>query len=256
MPDLTALRFIDCNVFIGRPTVRSHWQPASASDLIWEMDRAGIAQSLVWHIAQHDAFPLLGNDLLDEAIGPHRDRLIPCWSILPSQSGELGDLDAWFDRAGDAGVRALRAWPNRGRYLLRREAVGDIVERMVDRRMPLICSVTSESDWRDVYDLLGYFPELRVILSYTSCWSADRYFRPLVEAYAHVYVEISAYFPPGGIEAFAGKYGSERMLYGSAFPTAYHGAMMLMVAHADIAFEDKEAIAAGNIERLMKEVAL
>ena len=256
MSDPSSLKFIDCNAFIGRPTVRSHWQPAAAADLVREMDRAGIARSLVWHIAQHDASPLLGNDLLCEAIAPHRDRFIPCWSILPAQAGELGDLDAWFERAGAAGVKAFRAWPARGRYLLRRETVGNIIAMMTERRIPLIYTLSSEADWRDIYDLLRDFPDLRVILNYTSCWSGDRYFRPIVEACSHVCVEISAYFPPGGIESFVKTYGPWHLLFGTGFPTAYHGAMMLMVAHADIPFEAKQAIASGNIERLLKEVKL
>jgi len=257
MSELNDLRFFDCSTFIGQPTKRSAWRPVTASELVAEMDRAGIGRALVWHIAQYDVFPLLGNDLLDEAIAQHRERLVPCWSALPTQCGEVGDLEAWLGRAGAAGVKALRLWPRRGRFPLRREVVGDILTRMIERRIPLVYSMLpGEDTWQELYDLLESFPDLCVIVNYQNCWSADRSFRPLIESYPHAYVEISAYFPPGGIEAFVESYGSARMLFGSGFPVAYHGAMMLMLGHAEIALEDKQAIAAGNLERLLEEVDL
>jgi hypothetical protein len=257
MAESDSLRFFDCNTFIGTPATRAPWRPVSATELIAEMDRAGIERALVWHITQHDGFPLLGNDLVDEAVAAHHDRLAPCWTLLPTQSGELGDLDEWLSRAGAAGVKALRAWPKPGRYLLRWEVIGDLLAGMVARRVPLIYAMASGEDtWAELHDLLASCPELRVILSYENCWSADRLFRPLVERYRNVYVDISAYYPPGGIEAFVRSYGPERMLFGTGFPVLCHGAMMLTLAHADIPFEDKQAIAAGNIEQLLEEVEL
>jgi len=254
VPDSTGLRFFDCNTFIGRPTVRGHWEPVTAEGLVAEMDRADISKALVWHIAQRDTYPLLGNDLLTEAVASHRDRLIPCWSILPTQTDEMGGLEGWLERAQDAGVKAFRVWPAQGRFLMRPETLGDMLCQLVKRRAPLIFTVASDQDWRDLYDLLRAFPDLRAIVSYTSPWAADRYFRPIVDAYPHVYVEISAYFPPGGIESFASRYGPDRMLFGTGFPEAYHGAMMMMVAHAGISDSGKQAIASGNLERLVREV--
>jgi len=69
-----------------------------------------------------------------------------------------------------------------------------------------------------------------------------------------VCVEISGYILDGGIEAFVGDYGAGRMLFGSGFPAAYHGGMMLALAHAEISEQDKQAIAAGNLDRLLGEV--
>jgi predicted TIM-barrel fold metal-dependent hydrolase len=44
------------------------------------------------------------------------------------------------------------------------------------------------------------------------------------------------------------------MLYGSGFPRSHHGGMMLALRHAQITEEDKQAIAAGNLERILSEV--
>ena len=245
--------FFDSNMSIGRPaTPVLAW--ASADELLSAMDRAGIARALVWHVAGRDADPLTGNRLLAEAIADHRDRLTGCWAILPAQTREIGDMDAFFTSAGDAGTRAMRAWPAENRYLLRSDVIGDLAERMIAGRWPLMLKANGPQEWQAVYDLLAAFPELTVILTDIGCWGADRYFRPLVERYHNVHVEIADYFVDGGIEAFVRDYGARQLLFGSGFPTRYPGAMMLALKTAGISDADKAAIAGGNLQRLLAEV--
>jgi predicted TIM-barrel fold metal-dependent hydrolase len=249
------MRFFDCNTYVGLPMNPPPGQPArpgvSAQELLAAMDRAGIEKALVWHVAQRDYDPLAGNELLAEAIAGH-DRLAGCWTLLPPQCRELGDLDEWLARAAAAGVRAFRAFGQENRYLLRGEALGDVLSRLAAARRPLILSVGKE--WQAIYDLLAEFPDLTVILTDLECWGTDRYFRPLIERYPNVCVEISGYIVDGGIEAFVGDYGPRRMLFGSGFPAAYHGGMMLALARAEISEQDKQAIAADNLDRLLGEV--
>ena len=244
------MMFFDCNCYIGQPS--GGGPAASAEELTAAMDRAGIAGALVWHVAQRDLDPLTGNDLLERGIAG-RQRLLGCWTILPPQTGELGRPAEWLARALAAGVRAFRAFPDENRYLLRADAVGGLLELMIAARAPLIVSVGKQ--WQGVYDLLGELPELTVILSDLGCWGADRYFRPLIERYTNVHLDISDYMLDGGIEAFVADYGAGRMLFGSGFPAAYHGAMMLALARAEISDADKQAIAAGNLRRLTGEVS-
>ena len=245
--------FFDSNTSIGRPaTPALAW--ATADELLSAMDRAGIDRALVWHVASRDADPLTGNRLLAEAIADHCDRLTGCWAILPTQTREVGDVDAFFAGAAAAGARAMRAWPVENRYLLRSDVIGDLAEVMIAGRWPLMLKATERPEWQAVYDLLADFPELTVILTDVGCWGADRYFRPLVERYPNVHVEIADYFVDGGIEAFVGDCGARQLLFGSGFPTRYPGAMMLALKTARIDDADKAAIAGGNLQRLLAEV--
>jgi len=254
-----ALEFFDSNVYIGRQMNRLAGQfdqpPASAQDLLQAMDRASVARALVWHVAQRDSYALVGNDLLDRAIAGHQ-RLSPCWTLLPPQTGELGDLDDFFVGARRAGVRAFRAFPDAHRFLLRRDVMGAVLDRLVAARAPLILRVPASASWEAVYDLLADTPELTLILTNMGVWGTDRYFRPLMENYPNVYIETSQYITDGGIEAFVESYGAQRMLFGSSFPECYMGATMLTIAHAEISEEDKRAIAGGNLDRLLGEVRL
>lgn len=236
----------------------AHHRPTdlSAKGLLKSMDRAGIRRALTWHISQRDIFPVTGNRLVDKAVRGHEKRLVPCWTILPPDSGELGDLDDFFRRAGRAGVRAFRAFPDINRYLLRYDVMGELLDRMVAARVPLILAVPGHTNWESVYDLLAAVPDLVMIITNMGAWGCDRQFRPLVRRYPNVYIETSGYITDGGIEAFVETYGAERMVFGSNYPEAYHGATMLAIAHSTIRPDEKQAIAGGNLERILGEVRL
>jgi len=245
------MEFFDCNCFVGLPMNGMARPIATADELIAEMDRSGVSRALVWHVAQRDYAVPTGNRLLAEAIEGHTDRLVGCWSIMPNQAGELPEPDEFCAQMAGRNVRALRAFPDLQRFLLRGESLGPILEAMVARRIPLILPISRGVGWRDAYDLLADFPDLVCILSAMGVWGADRWFRPLIERYAHVHIEMSEYILDGGIEAFVESYGAERMLFGTGFPQWEHGGVMLMLKHAEVAESDKEAIASTNLERIL-----
>jgi predicted TIM-barrel fold metal-dependent hydrolase len=254
------LRFFDANTFIGRPArppvagapVASG---VTAAGLLAAMDRAGIERALVWHAAQLDLGAATGNALLAEAIRPH-ERLVGCWALLPPQTGEQGEPADWLRRAAGARVRAVRAFPEAHRYLLRGEVFAEVLEAITAARVPLLLSLTRGVRWAEVYDLLAGFPELTVILCDAGCWGQDRLFRPLLQRYPNVHLEISAYLLDGGIEDLVGWCGARQVLFGTNFPAAYQGGMMLALAHAEIDAADRDAIAGGNLSRLLEGVRL
>ena len=134
--------------------------------------------------------------------------------------------------------------------------MGDWLRSMVARRVPLLLSVRRGIDWRDIYALLAEFPDLVCVVCDHGSWGMDRMFRPLLERYPHVYVDTALYLLDGGIEALVADYGPGRLLFGSGFPESYMGGMMLALRHAQIAEEDKVAIAGGNLERILAEATV
>jgi predicted TIM-barrel fold metal-dependent hydrolase len=249
------MRFFDCNAFFGAPAKRLLMPVPRAEDLLDEMDRSGVERALVWHIAQHDASPQVGNQLLAEAIR-HHARLQGCWTILPNQASEFPAPRVFFEQMRAAKVAALRIFPNSHRYLANAVSMGDWFEPMVARRIPLFVSVRRGMEWRDIYGLLAEFPDLVCVICDHGCWGMDRMFRPLLGHYRHVYVDSAQYLLDGGIEALVSTYGAERMLFGSGFPECYFGGMMLALRHAQIPVEAKASIASGNLERILAEADL
>lgn len=246
--------FFDCNAFLGRPARREAYNPApGAAEILAEMDFCGVERALVYHIAQFDASPHLGNRLLAEEIRD-QPRLWGCWSLLPNQAREFPPFEEFLQQMRAARVAALRAFPNEHHFLLNAVAMGSWLEGMVAHHIPLLLSVNRGSDWHTAYSLLAEFPGLVCVICDHGCWGEDRYFRPLLERYPNVYIDTAAYLLDGGIESFVADYGPRRMLYGSGFPVSHFGGMMLAIRHAQIPEEAKTAIASGNLERILAEV--
>jgi len=250
------MRFFDCNCFVGLPMRGAVKPAATADELLARMDRAGIERALVWHVAQRDYSVPEGNALLAKAISGHHDRLVGCWSFMPNPWGELPEPAEFCERMAEANVRALRAFPNLHGFQLRSETCGPILEAAVERRIPVILPVRSAVGWRATYDLLAEFPDLVCILSNINTFGSERQFPALIQRYGGTYLDISEFILDGGIEAFAQRFGARRMLFGTAFPDRGHGGMMLALKHAEIGDEDKQAVAAGNLERILAEERL
>ncbi len=102
--------------------------------------------------------------------------------------------------------------------------------------------------------VLHEFPMLTLII--TEHDLEDRCFRPLLEKYEHLYIDISRYELDGGIADLCCKYGPHRLLFGTGFPKNYIGGSVLTLLHADITEEAKRAIAGDNLRRLLGGVRL
>lgn len=249
------MRFFDCNAFFGLPARRPVAPVASVGEVLAEMDRAGVDQALVWHIAQHDVAPQTGNGMLADAVAG-QPRLFGCWSVLPNQAREFPAPDELFARMRAARVVALRVFPGSHRFLLNDVSMGDLLSAMSSRRVPLLLSLKRGVTWPVIYDLMASFPALTCVVCDHGCWGEDRMFRPLLETYPNLYIDTAQYLLDGGIEALVSDYGPDRVLFGSGFPESYFGGMMVALKHARIPPAAKEAIAHGNLDRLIEEAAL
>jgi predicted TIM-barrel fold metal-dependent hydrolase len=249
------MRFFDCNAFFGLPTKRPLAPVPTTEALLADMDRVGVERALVWHILQHDASAQVGNQVLAEAIAP-QPRLTGCWTVVPNQGHEFPPPPVLFARMKAARVVALRVFPSSHRFLANAVSMGELLEQMVARRVPLLMSVRRGMDWPAVYALLAEFPDLTCVICDHGCWGMDRMFRPLLERYPNAHVDTAQYLLDGGIEALVADYGARRLLYGSGYPESYMGGMMMALKHARIPDEAKAAIAGGNLERMIEEAAL
>jgi predicted TIM-barrel fold metal-dependent hydrolase len=247
--------FFDCNVFYGLPTKRPLAPVATAEELLAEMDRAGVEKALVWHILQHDASPQIGNQVLADEIRPH-PCLVGCWTVQPNQAREYPPPQALFRQMKANRIAALRVFPSAHRFLANGVSMGELFEQMMACRVPLFVSLRRGMDWPDIYALLAEFPDLTCVICDHGCWGMDRMFRPLLERYPNVHVDTAQYLLDGGIEALVADYGAGRLLFGSGFPESYLGGMMMALKHAQIPDEAKEAIAGGNLARIVEEARL
>ena len=253
------MKFFDCNTSFGTSMVRPIRFSETAQELLQEMDHYGISEALVHHARQRDDSPVVGNEmLLDETAG--LGRLHPTFAILPLQTGELGTLEEILAKMRTSNIRAFWAFPAEHKYLMTRTALAPLYDFMVERNIPLFISVNEScggiGGWYLVETILSDVPDLTLVVTEHGSWGHDRFFRPLIEKHENLYLEISRYELDGGIKDFVGKYGAERLLFGTGYPKWNPGGPILTLAHADITAKEREKIASGNIQRILREARL
>jgi predicted TIM-barrel fold metal-dependent hydrolase len=244
--------FFDCNCCFGVLPVRIFRFARNVEELREEMEFCHIGRALVYHATMHSfGSPIEGNDLLLQEIAG-RSELFPTRAILPPQTGEQPEPAELLAEMKRRGIRALWAFPGDHHYLLNRETFGSLFDLLSERRVPVFVL----ADLVQIGELLRSCPDLTVVAASPGPVPLDRYFRPLIERYRNFHIETSCYMVARGIESFCEKYGPGRMLFGTGYPANTMGAAMLHLARADIDEAGKKAIAAGNLERLLKEVEL
>lgn len=261
------IKLYDCNASFGVADVPPPRYAATPDELIAEMDFCNVDEALVTCAAQWCDSPLVGNELVVKEAQGHA-RLHPAWMLLPPQTGEQGSsVDALLSDMARAGVRALWALPARNKYLLNATTFGSVFEEFVEHDIPLFLPLTeavpglaghaaTHLGWQLVDTLLGQFPRLTLVATEQSAWGQDRYFRPLIERYAKLYLDISTYEQGRGLEDFCRRYGADRLLFGTHYPEVPMGGPVLNLLNADIPNEHKELIGSGNLTRLLREVRL
>ena len=245
------MRLFDATAGFGPYRTRVFRSARTAAELTEELEFCGIDEALVYHTAQRFDQPTRGNArLLEEAAGCARLR--PTWTILPSATGEQPPPQQLLANMGDRGVRALRLFPNDHRYFLDALSWRDQVPLYAERRIPLFVKAGLDR----VAEFLRAFPAATVITDTLGSAPLDRYAWPLLDAYPNLYYETAGYLTAGAIEACCQRFGAGRLVFSSGFPDYASGAALLTLAGADIPQSDRDAIAHGNLTRVLAEVLL
>jgi len=253
------VKLFDCNAGFGTSMLRPIRFAETAQGLLKEMDYYGISEALVYHARQRDDSPVVGNELLLDEIDGF-DRLHGTFTILPLQTGELGSLEAILEKMRTKDIRAFWSFPAEHKYLMTRIALAPLYDLMVQRNIPLFISVNESCDgisgWYLIEKILSDVPDLTLVVTEHGSWGHDRFFRPLIEKYENLCLDISRYELDGGISDFCAKYEAERLLFGTGFPRWNPGGPILTLAQADITTKEREMIASGNLERILRRVKL
>jgi len=246
------IRFFDCNASVGRTGTPHLLDVQDSTALEREMEIAGIEEALVYHTAARDGHPPLGNALLrDEIAG--RSNLHQVWVLLPHHTGEMLHPDELLYQMRQNNVRAVRLYPTRARhgFTLAEWCAGELLDALDAARLPLLLDVEIVS-WEDVFALLQRHTRLPVIAANCS-YRHNRFLYPLWERFDNLYVETSRFLGAGAVEDVVRLFGPERLLFGSNMPQYTGTAAVARLTYADIPREAKEAIASGNLKRLIEE---
>ena len=245
------LKFFDVCCRVGDTPERPF---PGIAELLRDMDKFGVERALV----QHNALGTMGAENTNAELvrmlkeQDPENRLECVWCILPAQCGELPEPETFFGMMRENKVRVLTLDPFSHRYMPCRQSVGKYLDEAVKRRIPVLLS-SFAGKWTELYAFLQEFPDLLCIIHGGDKWACDRMFRPLLETYPGVRVEISGYWVPEGIADLAKTYGAGRLLYGSGFPRYDQGSSMLQLKYCGLDDRDIALIAGKNLEDLLEE---
>lgn len=246
------LNYFDCNCSVGRVGCPLLLDIPDVAGLKGEMAAAGLGRALVYHTVARFGDPVQGNALLMKEIAGHPG-LEPVWVILPPHTGEMPAPGRLVEDMGRAGVRAVRMFPGRSRhgFSLSEWCAGEVLEALEAARLPLMLD-TETVTWEEVFAVLRRFTKLPVIMTECS-YRHDRFLYPLLEKFETLHVETSRFMGAGAIEDLVGRFGSRALLFGTNMPSYTGTAAVSRLTYADIDRRDKEAIAGGNLRRLLGE---
>ena len=233
---------------IGRGAYETPEFP-TAEALLKHLDYLGVDRSFVYSAEAMDYSPVNGNKHLLEALKPYRDRLFPAWVLTPTDFYEYGTLD-WIREQMKDGNRAFFINPELSRFRVRE------LERILLALNDLSPVLFVDSDYRTdpdlVYDI-EYLTEKCPGCHFVICkemWGGFHRVLDLMWRRRNVGVNISWLHMRDTMELVKEQFGIERLFFGIGH-TAQYGAAVAALAHAQLSEADKEAVAHGNLEKLL-----
>lgn len=247
------MKFFDSNISVGRKTVKDYSFIDTEKDLLNLMDEHEISKVLIIHAEQRNSHPDDGNKIAVDF--SNSDRVEKVFAILPTITNEFSYNVFDFMRVNN--IKAVTCFPKYMNFLLNKVSMGKTMDEIVERKIPIILSLYGEVDWRDVYDFMKDYPKATVILKDLQDWSQNRYFYPLLVEYENFHMETNKMsLVAGGIEDAVKVFGSERFIFGSAYPRCYISASKMDLLHANISELERENIAYNNLENLLNKACL
>ncbi|MEI6424801.1 MAG: amidohydrolase family protein [Lentisphaerota bacterium] len=246
------ISLFNVNALIGTGAYEEAQYP-SAEYLVVHLNYLGIDRSLVSHVEARDLNPTWGNRRLLREIAEsgYSERLIPAFVISPSCYYENGALDFLKESLRAGKVRALRIYPSVSRFpiMLLERILGELAQW----EPSVFCDCATfgaENDIRDFISLAEKFPGISFVFT-QKMWPG---FGSLIDAMwrcKNIYVDISWIHMRDTVNLMIDDFGAERLLFGIGYKSHY-GAAIGALAHYQIKSEQRELIAHGNVERLLK----
>lgn len=251
MPEL---KLFDSNCWLGQWYLPTFTPVDTVDRLVEEMDHYGIDEALVTHTAAYLYDQRIGNQaLLDEISG--QDRLHACFILVPPGTPELAPIDQYVDDMLAAGVRAARLFPKDHYFSLQEWSVGQLLAKLEKHRLPIIITLDQVS-WDEVQALCQAHPKLPVIIDGAGRQELleNRQFIPLLQQVDNLKLDLHNFINYIGLDDAVEKCGADKFVFGTRLLFNTPAAAIYLLAQTDISEEDKQMIASGNLEKLIKEV--
>ena len=200
-----------------------------------------------------------GNDkLLESGLSQHIDDLFYCFVLNPDACFTC-DIDKYINEAFKKKVRLFRIFPRSQLFYINDYYMKKIYRILSEKRFPMMLDLKQLDITGNKYfdiDVLEHILDenknMPFILETTlkQCMFSRFYF-PLLERFENLYLEVSGLLLYDQIEHYVEKFGSERLIFGSSYPSLPIEININRIILADIDKSDKENIASGNLEKII-----
>ena len=253
-PELPACgRLIACDALVGAPLVPSADGVPNVADLQAELTRLHVSAAVVRHRACLLTSAHLGNDVLMEQIAG-QPNLIPAWFVTPDgREPQFNPALTLLHMLAAGGRMAWTDAPAQG-FSLAPWCSGGLYAALQERRVPLLLEY-SQVNLTELHEALTAYPGLRVVLLQVPRVGRNRLVEPLLELHPELYL---CFAPAFSVHCYwqdlCRRFGPHRWLWGCHYPDAEGGAAVTGLMYAGLALEALQAVAHGNLERLLSEV--
>ncbi|MFO7637318.1 MAG: amidohydrolase family protein [Clostridia bacterium] len=249
------MEFFDCNCGIGKTAVMNPLVDGSLSGLKQAMERCGVQTVLAYHLEARDTSPMDGNRIISR-LAEQEKWIRPLWVAMPHHTGEFPNPGELLREMKQNDVRGIRIFPHPDfhNYGTGEYTAGELFSAMEHAGVPVFMDL-DQAGWDGVDDILERHHSLKLILCNTG-YRCDRYLYPLVKKHGYLHIETSRYIPHQGIEHLVAHMGHERILFGSGMPEYAMGAAVYHVEKLMLEEHVKQAIAGGNLARLLEGVCI
>lgn len=242
------LPFFDCNCMFGRRTAPRPESNLSDSQILEDLERAGITRALAMHAWGKEYDPHTGNERLVDLCREHR-QLVPCFAVLPDGCGDFPAGDALLYYLRQGGARAVCIYPRAHSYGLGRTWAGRLLENLAEAQVPLLIDL-EQTSWPELDTMLSEHSALQVVVLRTG-YRINRWVFPMLARYPGLHLETSFYQAYRGIEAVAIRFGADRLLFGTGLPAWDPGGPISALVYADLPDSDRQQIAGRALEGLL-----
>ena len=252
------MMFFDANCQIGRYNHRLAGAPYSLADLVSDMQEQGISRRLVYHAMAKESNVAIGNErLMAEIAG--QEELIPCWAVTTWVTGEMPPPGEMVAALKAQNVRAVRFFLHSYFVPMAEWSLGALWSELEMHRIPLFLDLgqrwpaMDDFDADSVYELGHAHPNLPVILvKHRMRYNRQPY--QLLDRLPNLRLELSGQWNYRMVEDICGRFGAERLLFGTNWPYTDSSFGVVAVAYAEVSEATRAAVAGGNLQALLEGV--
>jgi len=245
------LEFFDCEVIFGNPGFKREGSPITKEEILARFERYGIDRAMMRYEYSATGIPRVGNMELLDKIREDKN-LLPVWYALPHYTGDFPAPDELIRQMKEHNVRMLALVG--GNWTVGEWTCGELFSAMEAHKIPLFLPLNRLANgFAGLYDILCNHPKLRVIVTAVR-YTCLRDLYPLLALFPELRVCTSTLRTQMGIEEVAEKFGADRLIFGSGMPGISGASSVALITYCKLDEARKQMIAAGNLDKLLKEV--